>query len=336
VDVEKQKPDSKPFVKRIAGETDSEELILEVARRYYEQKLTQKQIGDQINVSRSTVSRLLEEARDRGIVDIKINYPWQRAHGLEQKLVARFGLTDARVLVSKEKNEEEVRHGTGVLAARLLDSYLKDGQILALSYGRSLASTIAALCPTRRINMTVVQAIGAPGSDNPSIDGADLVRRFAHAYSCEYRYLPAPLLVSDVRTQEALVQLPQVYETLNLARKANIALVGIGALPPEVSSSIWEGYLTKSDLERLQRAGAAGHMCCEFFDSNGHVLGLEINKRSIGVGIQTLSNIDSVIAVASGKAKSASILGALRGKHLNVLVTDDAAASAVLERDAAT
>jgi DNA-binding transcriptional regulator LsrR (DeoR family) len=331
-----KKGHGKPLPTERAAETDSEELILEVARCYYEQKLTQEEIGKQINVSRSTVSRLLEQARDRGIVHIRINYPWQRAHDLEQRLVATFGLKDARVLKSKEKDEEEVRRGTGVLAARLLDGHLQDGQILALSYGRSLASTVAALGPNRQVAMTVVQAIGAPGSDNPSIDGADLVRRFAHAYSCEYRYLPAPLLVADARTREALIQLPQVYETLNLAKRADIMLVGIGALPPEVSSGIWEGYLTKRELARQEKGGAVGHMCCEFFDANGRVLDLKVNRRSIGIGIKTLSTIDLVIAVASGKAKTQAILGALRGKHLKILVTDDAAATAVLELEEAS
>lgn len=319
-----------------AVEVDAEQLLLDVAIHYYEQRLTQEEIAQRVKVSRSTVSRMLEEAREKGIVHIKINYPWQRQHELEHRLVEHFGLHEARVLVGNKRPEEEIRQGTGALAARLIDSHVKDGQILGVSYGRSLASTVAALAPNRNIDLTVVPVIGAVGSDNPSIDGPDLVRRFAKAYSAEYRYLPVPLLVEDVRTRDALIQLPKVYEILNLAKKADIVLLGIGAPAPEVASEIWKGYLNQRQLLHLQSQGAAGHMCGQFYDAQGKVLDLEINQRSIGIGIQTLANIESVIAVATGKAKAEAILGALRGRYLSMLVTDDTTATAVLELEASS
>jgi len=318
--------------KGLAADHDHDRLILDVAHFYYEQE----EIARRIGVSRSTVSRLLDEARERGIVRIKINYPWKRNLELEQRLVTRFGLHEARVLVGGERLEEENRRGMGELAARLIDSYVKDGQVLGVSYGRSLASTIEALDPSREVALTVVPVIGAIGSDNPSIDGADLVRRFASAYGAEYRYLPVPLLVENIQTRDALIQLPTVYEILNLAKRADIVLLGIGALSPEVSSGIWKGYLDERQLLRLKNQGAVGHMCGQFYDGQGHLLDLEVNRRSIGIGIQTLPIIEHVIAVASGKAKTEAILGALRGKYLNILVTDDTTACSVLDLDEAS
>jgi deoxyribonucleoside regulator len=316
-----------------ASAVESDQLILDVATFYYEQRLTQEQIAKRINTSRSTVSRLLEEARERGIVHIKINYPWQRKYDLEEQLVTRFGLHEASVLVSEQKSEEDILRGIGELAARFLDGYIVDGQLLGISYGRSIASTVAALVPSRKVDLTVVPVIGALGSDNPAIDGPDLVRRFADAYGGEYRYFPAPLLVEDIRTRDALVQMPKVYETLNLARKADIVLLGIGTLYPGVSSEIWKGYLDERQLLRLKNQGAVGHMCGQFYDAQGQVLDLEVNRRSIGIGIQTLTAIESVIAVASGVAKTEAIFGALRGKYLNILVTDEATAKAILDLD---
>ena len=311
---------------------DQEELLVEVARYYYDQNLTQAEIGRRINASRSTVSRLLQQALDSGIVRIIINYPWERAHDLEQSLCAKFKLRDAQVLVGKGRSEEEIRKGMGVLAARLIDSHLKDGTILGVSYGRSLASTVAALSPKRKVAMTVIPIIGALGSDNPQIDGPELVRQIAQMYGGEFRYLPVPLLVEDARTRDALVQSTQIYETLNLARKSNIVLLGIGAPSPapEVSSIIWSGYLNERELSWLKEQGAAGHMCGQFYDIQGQLLDVDLNRRAIGIGIKALASIDLVIAVAGSEAKSEAILGALRGRYLNVLVTDDAAASKVL------
>lgn len=314
---------------------DSDELLLEVATLYYEQRLTQEEIAQRVGTSRSTVSRMLEDAREREIVHIRINYPWQRKQDLEGLLISHFGLHDARVLVGKKRPEEEIRRGMGELTARLLDSYMRDGQIIGVSYGRSLASTVAALSPNRKVDLTVVPVIGALGSDNPAIDGPELVRRFAHAYGAEYRYLPVPLLVEDVRTRDALMQLPKVRETLKLARQAKIVLIGIGAPDPAISSDIWKGYLDDRQLQRTRKQGAVGHMCGQFYDDQGNVLDIEINQRAIGIGIEALSNIDSVIAVASGLGKTNAILGALRGQHLNILVTDDETATAILDRDGA-
>jgi DNA-binding transcriptional regulator LsrR (DeoR family) len=318
---------------RKTSTVNPEQLILDVATFYYEQRLTQEEIAQRINTSRSTVSRLLEEARERGIVHITINYPWQRKQDLEQRLITRFGLREARVLVAREKPEEEIRTGIGQLAARVVDGYVKDGQILGVSYGRSVASTAEALTPIHKAALTVVPVLGALGSDNPSIDGPELVRRFAKSYGGEYRYLPVPLLVEDVRTRDALLQLQQVNDILKLAKRADLVILGIGALSPDVSSEIWKGFLDDHQLSLLRNRGAVGHMCGQFYDAQGKVLDAEINRRSIGIGIRTLPRVGLVVAVANGKPKTAAILGALRGRYLNILVTDDVTANAVLDLD---
>jgi deoxyribonucleoside regulator len=309
---------------------ERDELLAQVARDYYEARLTQDEIARRINASRSTVSRLLQQAQDRGIVRIIIDYPWDRAHDLEERLVERFHLREAQVLLSKGRDEDTVREGMGMLAARMIDREIADGDILGVSYGRSLASTIEALSPTRRVATTVVPIIGALGSDNPMIDGPELVRRFAQIYGGEFRFLPVPLLVDDARTRNALLQLPQIYETLSIGRRANIILMGIGALTPGYSSMIWAGYLEEHELTWLREQGAAGHMAAQFYDVNGRLLDVEVNQRSVGIGIRALHGRDPVIAVAGSEGKAEAILGALRGRYLNVLVTDDTAARKVL------
>jgi DNA-binding transcriptional regulator LsrR (DeoR family) len=309
---------------------DRDELLAQVARDYYEERLTQDEIGRRINASRSTVSRLLQQALDRGIVRIIIDYPWERAHDLEQRLMTRFHLREVQVLLSKGRDDDKVREGMGVLAARLIDHEITDGTILGISYGRSLACTIAALSPTQQVATSVVPIIGALGSDNPFIDGPELVRRFAQIYGGDFRYLPAPLLVDEVRTRNALLQSPQILETLSLARRSNAILMGIGSLTPGYSSHIWAGYLDERELAWLREKGAAGHMAAQFYDINGQFMDVDVNQRSVGIGIKALPGKDPVIAVAGSEAKAEAILGALRGRYLNVLITDDTAARKVL------
>ncbi len=309
---------------------DRDEMLAQIARDYYQDHLTQDEIGRRINASRSTVSRLLQQAIDRGIVRIIIDYPWERAHELEARLLERFRLREAHVLLSKGRDEATVRDGMGMLAARVVDREIGDHCVLGVSYGRSLASTIAALAPTRRAAVTVVPIIGALGSENPSIDGPELVRRLAQIYGGEFRYLPVPLLVDDVRTRDALSQTMPIFETLALARRADTMLMGIGAVTPGHSSLIWAGYLSEAELAWLREQGAVGHMVAQFYDINGRLLDVEANQRSVGIGLRSLVGKEMVIAVAGGEAKGEAILGALRGHYLNVLVTDDNAARRVL------
>ena len=306
-----------------------DELLYQVAKLYYEQRRTQLEIARAVKTSRSTVSRLLQRAIDQKIVVIKINYPWRRNSDLEHRLAAQFNLQDVRVLESEDRSEEKVLAGTGFLAAQLISRSVKNGDILGVSYGRAVANTAAALAPSRRVALTVVPVIGALGAGNNAIDGPELVRQFAHAFGGDYHILPGPLLVKDERTRDILLKLPQINQTLALARRANLVVVGIGDVSH--ASPIWEGYLDKRGIDWVISRGAVGHMCGQFFDENGQVMVISTNQRSIGIGLKTLPGIHRVLAVASGRDKAAAIRSAMRGRFFNMLVTDSAAAEAILE-----
>ncbi len=305
-------------------------LLIEVARLYYEQQLTQSEIGRQINVSRSTVSRLLQEARDLGIVTITIDYNVARDRSLEQQLQKWFDLKDVRVLRSYGRTNEVVRKEMGQLAARLLEQGVMDDSVLGISYGRSIAETVAQVNPSPRRNLTVIPIIGALGSDNPLIEGIDLARELASKFDAKYRYLHAPLMVEDPRTRELLLQEPSVQDVLAMGAKADCVIIGIGALQSRSSGLIWSGYVNRKELAWLQNIGAVGHTCAQFFDVDGNLLDIEINHRSISIGLETLRDISNVIAIAGTADKATAILGALHGGYIDILVTDDQAAEAVL------
>jgi DNA-binding transcriptional regulator LsrR (DeoR family) len=310
---------------------ESNRTLMQVAKLYYFEQLTQAEIGRKLNTSRSTVSRLLQEARDRNIVKITIEYPWERDEELEQALQKTFGLREARVLVAYDQSNDEVRRGMGLLAAEYLDQIFRDDMIVAVSNGRSIASVIEHVKPSRPLNLMVVQLIGALDSGNPLLDGPDLVRNLAEAYGAKYRYMNAPLLVEDIRTRDYLMQEPYVQETLAMARRADVAVLGVGHLSGEYLGTIWRGYLTLENIAWLQSQGGVGHMCAQHFDIQGALLDVELNRRVIGMGISALRNIETVVAIAGGEEKAMAILGAIRGNYLDVLITDDHAAQKMLD-----
>jgi len=203
-------------------------------------------------------------------------------------------------------------------------------------------STVRALRPDRRLpavrqpvshpvsQLTVVQLVGAVGEGNPLIDGPDLARLLAGVYGGEYRYLHAPLIVEDAHAREVLLGEPRIRETLALACRADVALVGIGAPQPAVYSLLRAGYVDREALAQLRAQGVVGDICARHYDAQGRVLDIELNQRIIGIELEALHDIEQVIGVAGGEAKAEAILGALRGGHVNVLVTDETTARRVL------
>jgi deoxyribonucleoside regulator len=312
------------------------DLLIEAATLYYEEELTQAEIGQRLNTSRSTVSRLLRDARAQGIVHITINYPWARNSRLEARLKQTFDLPDARVLRAGGMAVDDALEGIGTLTARYLQNVIREDMVLGVSYGRSIAATIRNLQPQRELPLVVVQLLGALGSDNPLIEGANLARNLAAKYGASYRFLYAPLVVEDARTRDLFMQEPLVQDVLAVGRQADIALVGIGALGDEAPSLIWRGYLAATDLARLQRMGAVGNMCAQFFDAHGRMLDTDLNRRSISIGLRGLATCERVVAAAGGRKKAAAILGALRGGYVDVLISDDQAIEEVLALQGAT
>jgi deoxyribonucleoside regulator len=310
--------------------TDRTELLAQIASLYYEDALTQGEIARRIRTSRSTVSRMLQEAREAGVVEITVHYPWKTVPEIEEALRARFGLRQARVLLGQGRPYEEVVRGLGALAARYIESIVREDTVLGISWGVAVHSTVRALRPERRMPITVAQMVGAVGEGDPLIDGPELARLLAGVYGGQYRYLHAPLLVEDAHARDVLLGEPRIRETLALARRADVALVGIGAPGTEVHSLLRAGYVGREALAGLRAQGVVGDICARHYDAHGRELDIELNRRIVGIELEALHAIDQVIGVAGGEPKAAAILGALRGGHVNVLVTDDAAASRVL------
>ena len=156
--------------------------------------------------------------------------------------------------------------------------------------------------------------IGAVGTSDPLIDGPDLARFLANLYGGEYRYLHVPLVVKDPAVRDALLQENHVRETLELARKANIAMVGIGTMVPDASSLVRAGYLDAKTAAQMEQSGVVGDICARQYDIHGQLLESDLNRRIIGIELEALHNIDQVIGVAGGEAKAKNYTGRFKRK----------------------
>jgi deoxyribonucleoside regulator len=303
-----------------------------IASLYYDHGKSQQEIADEMGITRSAISRLLSEARHRGIVEILVHYPWRTNPQLEEALKKQFpSLKEIKVLMRENKSYEDMVQGIGVLASKYFNEIVKPGMTIGISWGTALYQMIKSLRPTFMGGLEVVQLIGATGSENISTDGPVLAQLLSQRLACPCHYLHAPLIIDSEAGRDALLQERTIQETLDRARQADIALIGIGTTDPQLYSLLRAGYVSLEDMECLHRAGAVGDICGQHYDIHGNVLDVDINRLLVGINLDDLAKIDTVIGVAGGDCKSETILGALRGRHINVLITDERAARRALE-----
>ena len=307
------------------------ELLAKVAAMYYESEMTQGDIAAALDLSRVKIHRLLKEARDAQVVSILIDWPLKRALELETKLVERFGLERALALHTGATDPALLRRQIAQLAARYLEGVLNDGGNLAICFGSTTYEVISAIRPDFQADVMVMQATGSLSQALKEFDSSALTRQLAQKLGGEARYLSSPLLADNAEAAAVIRQQAVVRQALKQARRADIALVGIGDLDPTTSVFVRAGVADAAQLQRFRERGAVGDMAWQIYDQAGRPFPCELNQRIIGVTLDELRALPRTVAVAVGANKAAAIAGALRGGMINVLCTDEATAAQVLE-----
>lgn len=297
--------------------------LAEISRQYYEEGMSQEQIARRIGYSRPTVSRMLEEARRTGVVRIQISHPLERLTHLEHLIESRYGVQHVRVTANSAPQSGV--NDVGRAAAELLSRILRPGMTIGLSNGRTHMAMVESSQSCKPMDLTVVQMVGSLGGNNQLLDGPELCRRFANAYSSSYRVLNAPLFAPNARIAAALLSEPTISATLDLAAAADLAVVGIGASFRR-PSGVFNGSLTPDHIRTLQNHGAVGHVLGQFINADGDVIDSPHKDLVIGLSVERLRSIPHVIAICSGAEKAAAIAAALRGNLVNSLILDSEAA----------
>jgi DNA-binding transcriptional regulator LsrR (DeoR family) len=314
---------------------DHERLLVKVARFYYEQELTQSEISNRLRLSRQKVQRLLKQAKDVNIVQITIRPVIGAFPELERTLENRFGLQEAVVIETTNFEDQfVVAREVGVGAADYLMRVVQPGDSIVISWGGSLLGMVNALYGgSQRSDLDgikVIQGLGGLGDPNKEVHAADLTRRLAQVFGGEAVLLPTPAVAGTREARDTYFEDPFVSQILEQARTAKLAVMGIGA--PRLDSILMrEGRIvTVQDLESLKHNGAVGDLNLRFFDETGKIVQSNFDQRVIGLTLDEIQRIERVVGVAGGAAKVSAIGGALAGKLVDVLVTDQITAQRVL------
>lgn len=314
-------------------EEDRRDFLIEVARLYHQQGLSQQDIARRFGISRSSVSLALKACREEGIVEIRIAGSPSALLQLQSELKERYRL-GAAVVAPADPDAELAKRRVGQAAAAYLEGELAGlaagGLRIGLSWGTTLFQVVGQLRSLDLRDVEVVQLHGGLGAEDPAIDAFGLAQGLAEKLHGRYRIIQAPLAVASRELRDQLVREPGIAETLKRGEKSDLVLFGVGSNQPRISSLVRTGYLSEVQSRRLLQSGAVGTVCGLQIDARGRPFPCPWNERLVGIDAEALLRIPRRVGVAAGLEKAEAVRAALHGGLIGTLVADEGLARALL------
>lgn len=317
-----------------------ERFIIKVVEMHYKQGMSQQEIGKKLNVSRTTISRALAQAKREGYVQIQINYPQDSAISLETTLEQKFDLKEA--VIASTQNEQDLQDEIAFYASDYLLRTLKNHMTVALTRGVTLQHMVDYLGKDVRLKFLKtddVKLVPLMAATNISTSVPKqyrmaysnyLIEEVARIFNGNSYQMFAPQYVTSAETRDVFMQEKSIKEVFDLARSADIAIAGIGTLN-ENSALINAQMIPLEEYKRLQKLGGKGELLSHILDKNGNLLNDQFEEHLIGLTLEDFKQIPIRVGVACGLEKKEAILSVLRGGYVNVLITDEKVANYLIE-----
>ncbi len=298
--------------------TISDDLLRDIAYMYYEQNLTQQEIADKLFFSRTNISRYLDEAKNRGIVEINIRYPYEDHVKTEQKLCKLFNLENAYVSSSSNQLASEEYLTVCHFCAKVLAEMIDEETVMSISRGRTTNTVVTYLRPKLTYpEMKLIQLEGIIEEENSaSFEEFDLIHRLQEKYNCSSYCMAVPYLLESKKMKDMITK-RTVYETIyNMS--AEIDLLCLSATTLEQ----WHKRLSKAEFNELKQLNAVGNIMGYFYDENGRIVDCKAYSRMVMPNINIFKARQRML-VGADYFKVQALSAALRGGLANIIVTSE-------------
>jgi len=304
-------------------------LRLRAAWLYYKHAMTQKDVADHLGVSRTTVIRLLAEALERGEVRIWIDEGEAGCMALAVALERHLKLDEA-IVVPEARGAERTANAVGLALGKFLSESIADDMTIGVGWGRTLSASLASFRPPRRAGVKVLSLLGGT-VETDIANPVEYTWRVASQLGAQCYLFPAPVFVDSRETKKRLMDACGLSRLEAVARGMDLAVVSVGDVAAD-STSLASRLVGKKDLAELVARGCVGDLLCNFIKADGSSVDHPIKERVMSVGLDTLASAKHVVLACGGAARAPAILAAIRRIGCNTLVTDEAAARAILAR----
>jgi len=308
---------------------EKQRLIIDAARLYYESDFSQQEIAKKLGVSRPTISRLLQQAKELGFVRIEIMDPMENNEELARKLKSKYGLHTVLVCNSPINDDNEIIQFLAKRAAELLNEIVTDGDIIGVTWGNTMYHVATNLKKKRVKGVEVIQLNGGISQSQVNTYASETVNLFAEAFNTIPRYLPLPIIFDNPEVKKMVESDRHISRIIEMGKQSNVAVFTVGTVKKN-ALLFRVGYLNKEEEKDIQEQ-AVGDICSRFFTESGDIFSEIIDKRTVGIELEELKKKEKSILIAGGEKKIEAIHGALSGKYANYLITDQFTAKHLLE-----
>lgn len=303
--------------------------ILRISKMYYELNLTQIEIAAKEGISKSTVSRLLQEAMETGLIEVKIKEYILSFDDLEKELISLFPIKRAIIVPDLVSNRQVLTQDVCAALIHDLPRYVKNDSIVGVHWGNTLAVLSKSLKRIKRQGVSVIQLSGGFSRAIYESGSLDILKRFVDAFAATGYQIPAPAMVDKAFIADAIKQDHQVKSILDMAEECDTAIFSVGNL--ERPSVLYQmGIINEENYVKIKQKGGIGDCCSHFLDKNGNVLDLEMDKRVVAASIETIKKIKNKLLVAVGIEKAEIIMAALKNGLADNLYIDEKTAIEII------
>lgn len=309
------------------------DLATTAAELYYLQDWNMEDIGKKLSVSRSTVSRLLQTAREKGIVEFRINRPSDRSNKLADQIKARFSVLAHVIEVPENSTADERLETVGSETAKKLGNYFRPGITIGLAWGSTISSVSRHMHYFPVSGSTVVQLNGAGNDHSTGLSySGEILNQFGKNLGANVIHFPVPAFFDDPAAKQVMWKERSTKRILDIQSRIDLAIFGLGRIDAEVPSQVYAaGYLGTNEIDSLNSEQVVGDIATVFFRGDGSWNDIALNERSSGPGLDQLRKASKRVCVTSGIAKIEALKGALAGGFITDLFIDDLTAEKLLE-----
>ncbi|MGH3503421.1 MAG: sugar-binding transcriptional regulator [Nocardioidaceae bacterium] len=297
-----------------------------IARWHYLEGRSKVEIADRLGLSRFKVARILDEARELGLVEVSIRLPAHIDADLSTAVREEFGLHRAIVVEHPGADPGRARNDLGHVAADLLTELVGAKDVLGLTCSRTVAATTQALHALA--GCRVVQLTGTLAGPDLEVGSVESVRRAAVVGGGKAYPIYAPMILPDAATVRALSGQPGIGQAVEQFDQVSIAVIAIGAWGSELST-VWQ-TVTRQARTAASKAGAVGEIGGRLFDAAGRPVQTPIEERVLGATLAQLSAIPEVVGLAYDERRAAAVHATLTGGIIDTLVCDASLGRALL------
>jgi deoxyribonucleoside regulator len=306
-------------------------LIIRIAKKYYELNMGQEQIAKSENISKSTVSRLIRKASEMNYVRTEVVYPLESVEEVEEKIMSLFPIEHVFVCPAYTDDYLLRIHDTCKAFARDISELVEDNEIIGVSWGRTMYSASTQLVPPTpaKRNIKIVQMHGISARNIASSKFNTIIENFSDAFLGTSLLMPAPVVVDTKEIADAIRSDTSIQMVFDEARKSQFAVFGIG----EVSSKyvlVERGIYTEEQYSRMDEVDAVGDIASQYFDIHGKPVFTELMDRTIALAADEIKEKKYRFGIGVGEHKTRAIVGALNSGVMTHFYTDEITAREVL------